>query len=169
MNRVLIGFFVVIALALCAVLVLSAGASAQNAGQIASVEKGRDCPGCNLFQADLAYIDLPGIILSGARLRQADLSLVTMNRADFSNADLSIANGFGARFSGANFARADLTRANFTGAYLGYANFRAAQLQGLVLSGAELTGAKNLTQSQLNLACGDEYTILPPGLSIPRC
>jgi uncharacterized protein YjbI with pentapeptide repeats len=169
MNRIFVGFVAVTVLALCAVLVLATGTKAQDAGQIAAVKNGGNCPGCNLFQADLAYIDLPGIALNGARLRQADLSLVTMNDANFSKADLSSTNAFGGRFSGANFAQTDLTRANFTGAYLGFANFTGAKLAGMVLSGAELTGARGLTQSQLNLACGDGSTILPAGMSIPHC
>ena len=78
------------------VLSFASPAFAQNASEIARVQAGQSCPGCNLFQADLSYRDLPGVDVSGARLRQADLSLATMNHANFSRANLSIANLFGA-------------------------------------------------------------------------
>jgi uncharacterized protein YjbI with pentapeptide repeats len=169
MNRIFSIMLAIALLALGVTLVLTGPAGAQDANQIAKVQNGGACPSCNLFQADLAYRDLAGALLSAARLRQADFSLATLNRADFSDADLSVSNGFGARFSGANFAGADLREANFTGAYLGYANLRGAKLNGAVLNGANLEGTKNLTQAQLNTACGDEYTHLPAGMTIPRC
>ena len=62
-------------LAVLAVLTLGTAAHAQDASQIARVQSGQSCPGCNLFQADLSYLDLPGIDVSGSRLRQASLAL----------------------------------------------------------------------------------------------
>lgn len=144
-------------------------ADAQDAGQIARVQAGQSCPGCNLFQADLAYLDLPGIDVSGARLRQANLALVTMNHARFDGTDLSISNLFGGRFTGASFRNANLTRANLVGAHFGSANFAGANLNGATLSGAELGSARGLTQSQLSSACGDASTQLPTGLTVPAC
>lgn len=149
--------------------VLSAPALAQNAGEIARVQGGASCTGCNLFQADLAYLDLPNVNLSGSRLRQADLSLVTMNGANLSGTDLSVANLFGGRFTGVSFVNANLRDANLVGAYFGGANLSGADLAGAVLSGAEMAAARGLTQTQLNAACGDASTELPAGLRIPAC
>lgn len=151
------------------VLGLSSPAMAQNAGEIARVQGGSSCSGCNLFQADLAYRDLPNINVSRSRLRQADMSLVTMNGANFSGADLSVANLFGGRFTGASFANANLRDANLVGAYFGGANLSGADLAGAVLSGAEMAQAHGLTQSQLDTACGDPSTELPAGLRVPAC
>lgn len=148
---------------------LTAPALAQDAARIARVQAGWDCPGCNLFQADLSYRDLPGVDVSGARLRQADLSLATLNRADFSNANLSVANLFGARFTAARFRGADLSRANAVGAHFGGADLTGARLDGANLSGAELDTARGLTQRQLDAACGDAATTLPAGLSVRAC
>ncbi len=144
-------------------------AAAQDAGQIARVQAGQSCPGCNLFQAELSYLDLPGIDVSGARLRQANLALVTMNHARFDGTDLSVSNLFGGRFTGASFRNANLTRANLVGAYFGSADFAGANLSGATLSGAELGSARGLTQSQLSSACGDATTQVPPGLTVPAC
>ena len=158
-----------LATVMAAVLTVAGPALAQDAGQIARVQAGNDCRGCNLFQADLSYRDLPGIDVSGARLRQAHLALATMNRARFDGANMSVANLFGARFTGASFRNVDFTRATLVGAHFGSADMTGAVLTGANLSGAEFPHARGLTQSQLNGACGDEETVLPAGLTIARC
>lgn len=150
-------------------LALGAPAAAQNAGQIQQVQSGQSCTECNLFQANLSYRDLPGVDLSGARLRQADLSLATMNGARFDRADMSIANLFGARFTGASFVSTNFERATLVGAHFGGANLSRANLAGANLSGAELDRARGLTQRQLDAACGDQFTRLPPGLRVSPC
>lgn len=150
-------------------LALTAPAIAQNSGSISRVQSGASCSGCNLFQANLSYRDMPQVNLSGSRLRQADLSLSTMNRANFRGTDLSTANLFGGRFTSANFSNANLQNANLVGAYFGRANFSGANLTGAILSGAEMERVQGLTQRQLDVACGDGATRLPPGLRIPVC
>lgn len=154
---------------LAAMATLCGPALAQNAGEIARVQGGSSCSGCNLFQADLAYLDLPNVNLSGSRLRQADLSLATMNGSNFSGADMSVANLFGGRFTGASFVNANLRDANLVGAYFGGANMAGADLSGAVLSGAEMAEAHGLIQRQLDAACGDAATELPGRLRIPAC
>jgi uncharacterized protein YjbI with pentapeptide repeats len=156
-------------LAALASLALATDASAQNAGQISAVRNGASCPRCNLFQADLSNLELKNKNLSGARLRQADLSAAVMNRTSFAGGDLRDLNAYGAVLTGASFARADLTNASFVGAYLQGANFSGARLSGVNFSGAEMNRAVGLTQGQLSQACGDDSTLTPRGLSIPRC
>lgn len=156
-------------IAFAALCLLPATAHAQSASHINTVLHGQSCPGCNLFQADLSYRDIPGVDLSGSRLRQANLSLTTMNNADFAAANLSVSNLFGARFTSANFHDADFTHASMVGAYFGFADVTGANFTGANLSGAEFDTARGLTQAQLNAACGDEYTRLPHGLSVPLC
>ena len=46
---------------------------------------------------------------------------------------------------------------------------KLANLEGANLEGATLIRAKDLTQKQLDEACGDTETKLPPGLSIEQC
>ena len=158
-----------LAAAALSTLALAGPALAQNAGQIASVRRGADCPRCNLFQADLSGLTLRAKNLSGARLRQSDLSLAVMGRTRFTGGDLRDVNAYGGVFGGASFAKADLTNATFVGAYLEGASFAGANLSGVNFSGAEMDRASGLTQAQLNRACGDPSTTLPRGLSIPRC
>ena len=157
-------------LALAIALSLAAlPAMAQNAGQIARVADGANCPRCNLFQADLSNKTLKSRNYTGARLRQADLSLSVFNHGDFAGSDLRDVNGYGALFSGVNFAGANMTNSTFVGAFLEWANFRGANLSGANFSGAEMAHAVGLSQAQLNGACGDSSTTLPPGLHLPAC
>lgn len=142
---------------------------AQNASQIAAVKSGKSCKGCNLFQADFDYEDIGRRNLSGSRLRQSDMSLATADYANFAGADLSIANLYGIRATGANFSKANLAQASLVGGYFGGANFSGAVFNETDISGAEMKGAKGLTQKQMNGACGDEATELPKGLMVKRC
>ncbi len=69
----------------------------------------------------------------------------------------------------ASLAGAKLQKANLGSANLQGANLLGANLQEADLSGANLTEAKELTQLQLDQACGDEETKLPEGLTIETC
>lgn len=133
------------------------------------VRRGDSCVGCDLFQIDLSYQNLGARDFSGSRIRQSDLSLATADRTRFHGANLSLANLFGARLSGADLTDANLDHATLVGAYLGGARLSGAVLTGANLSGAELNDATGLTQAQLNTACGDSSTVLPNGMTIPRC
>ena len=158
-----------IVLGLVAALALPAVAQAPNARQISSARRGANCPGCNLFQADFSGLEIKGRNYAGARLRQSDLSLSVMNHTNFARTDLRDVNAYGAVFSSSSFAGADLTHASFVGVYLEGADMSGAKLEGTNFSGAELGRTRGLTQRQLDRACGDTSTQLPPGLRIPRC
>lgn len=149
--------------------VLGLPAVSQDAGEIAKVQSGQSCPGCNLFQADLSYLDADNVDVSGARLRQSDMQLATFDNWSFKGTNLSIANLFGARFNRCDFTGANLQRATLVGTYFGSSTLKDADLAGANLSGADLSIAKGLTQPQLDSACGDESTQLPEKLSIPTC
>ncbi len=150
-------------------LLIAFPAESQSASDIAKVKSGQSCTECNLFQADFSYQGLRNTDLSKSRLRQASLSLSTMNGVNFAGANLSVANLFGGRFTGANFSGANLQNSTLVGAYFSGANFAGANLNGANLGGAELQQARGLTQAQLNKACGDAFTQLQKGLTIPRC
>ena len=156
-------------IAALAVLALASPALAQNAGQVARAVRGISCPGCNLFQAEFNGLQATGLDFSGARLRQADLSLTVLNRTRFNRADMRDVNAYGGVFSSASFAGANLTNAGFVGSHLSGANFSGATVVGTDFSGADMSGARGLTQSQLDRACGDGTTVLPGGLHIPPC
>ena len=86
-----------------------------------------------------------------AVLKKLDLSGAFLRRTDLSAASLKEANLKGADFTNAIFRGAD---------------FEDAIPDGTILKGADLTGAKNLTLSQLRAAVLDSTTKLPEGFSI---
>lgn len=103
------------------------------------------------------------INLSSARLRHASLRFATLTGADLTLADLWDADLSDARLDGANLSGADLTEA-----LLERADFANARLSGANLSSASLQEARNLTQSQIDEALGDPFTLLPPHLTRPQ-
>jgi uncharacterized protein YjbI with pentapeptide repeats len=129
----------------------------------------KSCAGCDLFQVDLSYQELPGLDLSGGRLRQADLSLSTFDRTKFTGANLSIVNAFGIRAEHADFSKVNFNDAALVGGSYGHSDFTSATFDNANLSGSDFETAKGLTQLQLNTACGDADTKLPKGLKLPPC
>lgn len=129
----------------------------------------KNCSGCDLFQTDLSYQELPGVDLTGSRLRQADLSLSTLDKARLTGANLSVANAFGARFEDADATGVNFEDAVLVGAWFGGANLTGADLKGANVSGAYLVTATGLTQGQLDAACGDASTELPKGMTVAAC
>ena len=127
------------------------------------------CSGCDLFQVDLSYQELPGRDLSGARLRQADLSLSTFDKSKFTGANMSVVNAFGLKAESADFSKVDFADATLVGGWFGGSDFTAAKFDNANLSGSDFETAKGLTQSQLSTACGDASTKLPKGLKLPAC
>ena len=93
-----------------------------------------------------------------AKLRNTDFTKAELGRADFGGADVT-----GSRFTMANLARARLTGALWSGPL----DFQNAFLLLTRLDGADLSAATGLVQEQINLACGDGATRLPPGLTAP--
>jgi hypothetical protein len=93
----------------------------------------------NARRIDMSRLEMPGAYLEGVQLEGGRLIRANLKEATLVLAKLSRANLFGAKLSGANLSRATLSGAHF------------------------------LTQEQLNAACGNEETKLPPGLTVPRC
>jgi uncharacterized protein YjbI with pentapeptide repeats len=111
----------------------------------------------NLSNANLSGANLSGADLQYAHLTHAHLSGAYLLKADLSGADLS-----GAYLLNADLSGAYLFNANLSGADLNYANLSNAEL-----SGADLSTARNLTQEQLDHACG-KPAALPPGRSLDK-
>ena len=94
----------------------------------------------------------------------ADLRWALLPRAEINNANLNGANLSEIHLEGADLHGSDFTGADFRGAYLS-----GAFLRGANLTSANLTSARNLTQAQLDTACGNSRTRLPEGMTIPVC
>ncbi len=114
---------------------------------------GPDCslrgPGADLHGCDLSGADFRGADLPGADFRDADLSGANLSGADLYSADLSGANLINANLINADFRHTFLYNTNLSGADLrsadlSGANLRNANLDSTDLSGATLSGVKNL-------------------------
>jgi len=113
-----------------------------------------DCVGCDLRGADLTNTCVKDHDLHGADFTGANATLMCMSFADFTNVSFR-----GTELSGANLAGAKMDGADLTGAGTSITSFL----------GTDLRKVKGLTQKQLDVACGDAATKLPPGLKIHTC
>jgi hypothetical protein len=138
----------------------------------------------DLRSADLSSADLSSTNVSGSNLTRAVLVSADLNHANLSSANLAGANLRNANLSYANLTDADLTGADLTGANLISANLTYAHLTNTDLHGANLTAtdlsyahiistglssAADLSQAQLDDACGNKRTELPLRLTIDQC
>jgi len=113
-----------------------------------------DCVGCNLAGADLADTCVKEHDLHGADFTGADASLMCMSFADF---------------TGVSFRNTELSGANMSGAKMDGADLTGAKTSITSFLGTDLRHVKGLTQKQLDVACGDSTTKLPPGLHVHTC
>ena len=80
----------------------------------------------------------------------------------------------GANFDGANailmcMSFSNFTNASFRGTELSGANMAGAKTSITSFLGTDLRKVKGLTQGQLDVACSNAATRLPPGLKISTC
>ena len=130
---------------------------------------GADLRDAGALGADFSRAALPGASLHGADLSGALLGHVDARGADFGEAALRGANLANSRFDRASFREAALEGAILTGATFEGADFHDAELNHAILAGADLSHARGLEQDQLDEACADGRTRLPPGLTAKTC
>jgi hypothetical protein len=106
----------------------------------------------------------------GAELKDARFDGAYLSLSDLSGADLRAAKLRGAYFTNACLAGADLRGADLKGAHFEKADLRGANLR-LDRNNnkpTNLTDATDLDQSQIDLADGDNTTVLPNYLTVPE-
>ena len=130
-------------------------ASAADPAAVAKIRGGIvDCVGCDLKGADLSNTCVKEHDLHGADFTGADAGLMCMSFADF---------------TGARFRDTELSGANLSGAKMDGADLTGAKTSITSFLSTDLRKVKGLTQKQLDVACGDNKTQLPPGLKIHSC
>ena len=141
--------------ALFAAVWLALPARAADPAAVAKIHGGIvDCVGCDLRGADLTNTCVKEHDLHGADFTGANATLMCMSFANFTGVSFR-----GAELSGANLAGAKMDGADVTGAGTSITSFL----------GTDLRHVKGLTQKQMDVACGDSKTLLPPGLHIHTC
>lgn len=134
------------------------GASAEktNFNRVEGYRTGFDrvnAAGATFAAAELQRASFKDAVLTNAVFDKAELG-----RADFSGAELT-----GARFRYTNLSRADLSKAKFEGGL----DFSRAFLFLTRIEGLDLSSSTGLEQEQVDLACGNAETKLPPGFTVP--
>ena len=155
--------------------------------------RGSNLVGANLEKAKLLRAGLAGSTATGARFARVeayrtDFSEIKADDATFESAELQRSNFSDAQLSNANFTKADLGRSQFDGAEIGgsrfsLANLSRADFRGATFSkpvdfdrafffltrieGAVLAASTGLVQWQIDMACGDDKTMLPAALKKP--
>src|ERR1700742_2022059 len=148
-------FALAASIGMLALLALSGPASAAYAAAVAKIHGGIvDCVGCDLRGADLTNTCVKEHDLHGADFTGANATLMCMSFANFTGVSFR-----GTELSGANLAGAKMDGADLTGAGTSITSFL----------GTDLRRVKGLTQKQLDVACGDAKTQLPPGLHVHTC
>jgi len=134
---------------------LASPAPAADPAAVAKIHGGIvDCVGCDLRGADLTNTCVKDHDLHGADFTDANATLMCMSLADF---------------TGVSFRNTELSGANLAGARMDGADLTGAKTSITSFLGTDLRKVKGLTQKQLDVACGDDKTLLPPGLTIHRC
>jgi uncharacterized protein YjbI with pentapeptide repeats len=117
-----------------------------------------------LIEANLSGANFDGATLAGAQMNNANLSKGSFRYANLSGAQLQ-----GADLRGADFRGAWLNWAWLAGAKLEGADFTGARFVGTQLQSTDISKAKGLTSPQLQPACANGDTRMPPGISRPWC
>ena len=130
--------------------------------------------GALMYRVTGDRVTMPRAIFEDATLTEANLPNAKFSEANLARANLARAVFSGTDFSGAKFDNADLTDVQFQGGQFhntdfGNAILIDAKLDRANFSGANMSRAQGLKQAQLDVACGNEKTRLPVGLSLPYC
>ncbi len=142
----------------------------------------------NLVRASLQGASAIGADFSNVIASRTDFSNANFSKTNFSKAETSRANFEGSVLTDSDFSRGEFARANFTGASisgvsfdfsnLARADFRNVSFEKIPsfsnaflfqtnFSGVDLSNASELKPWQIEMACGDDKTKLPEGLTKP--
>jgi uncharacterized protein YjbI with pentapeptide repeats len=120
------------------------------------------------YRSSFVNIIANGASFASAELQRADFSGAQLTGANFEKAELGRAHFKGAVLTGTRFSLANLSRAELAGAtFEGPLAFDQAFLYLTRIEGLDLSAAKGLEQAQIDLACGDDKTKLPAGVTAP--
>ena len=121
------------------------------------------------YRASFRKSNLTNAIFHKSEFMRVDFSGSVLTGADFSKSDVGRARFDDAILGNSNFAFANVARADFRNAILtGPITFNGAYLFQTRLEGVDLSNSVGLLQWQIDMACGDNSTRLPAGISKPK-
>ncbi len=120
------------------------------------------------YRSDFSDVDAEGASFASAEMQRANFENAKLVNTDFSKAELGRADFNGAVLTGTKFSKANLSRSSFIGAnFTGPIDFDNSFLLLTRIEGLDLSAATGLDQKQIDIACGDDKTKLPQGLTKP--
>ncbi|NKN34926.1 pentapeptide repeat-containing protein [Agrobacterium sp. a22-2] len=130
-----------------------------------SKAQGANFSGIEAFRTEFGGMDAPGAVFVSAELSRSNFTKANLADTDFRKADLGRSQFDGADVSGSRFSLANLARTDFRqAAFAKPVDFDRAFMFLTRIEGVDLSAATGLTQWQLDMACGDDATVLPTGL-----
>jgi uncharacterized protein YjbI with pentapeptide repeats len=149
------------------------GANLEKAKFIRATLAGASAKGTNFARVEAYRTDFSSLIADDASFESAELQRsnfgnAQLSNANFTKADLGRSQFDGAEVGGSRFALANLARADFRKATFSEpANFDRAFLFLTRIEDVDLAAATGLVQWQIDMACGNDETVLPAGLKKP--
>ncbi len=128
--------------------------------------------GADLTKAVGYRTSFNGAIFSETRMTKSEFSRASFEGAEISNIDwsrseLGRVNFLNAQLIDVSFEYSNISRAIFNGARLTRVNFSGTYTYLTHFENVDLRMTSELSQAQLEIACGDEKTRLPQGLKRP--
>jgi uncharacterized protein YjbI with pentapeptide repeats len=134
-----------------------------------AIAKGVHFARIEAYRTDFSRIDASGAIFQNAELQRSNFRDSKLANADFTKADLGRSQFDGAEVGGSRFALANVARADFRSAkFDAPVNFDRAFFFLTRIEGVNLAAATGLVQWQVDMACGDDKTVLPAGIKKPK-
>lgn len=134
-----------------------------------STAKGTHFAKVEAYRTDFSRVDAPGADFQNAELQRSNFQNAKLAKADFTKADLGRSQFDGADVSGDRFTLANVSRTDFRGAkFDAPVDFDRAFFFLTRIEGVNLSKATGLVQWQIDMACGDQHTVLPSGLNRPK-
>lgn len=131
-----------------------------------SVAKGANFSGIEAFRTEFGNLDAQGAVFVNAELSRSNFTKAKLADTDFRKADLGRSQFDRADVSGSRFSLANLARTDFREAIFAKpVDFDRAFMFLTRIEGVDLSAATGLTQWQMDMACGDDTTVLPTGLT----
>ena len=150
-----------------------AGANLEKAKFIRATLAGASAKGTSFARVEAYRTDFSGLSAENATFESAELQRSNFGDAQLSNtnftkADLGRSQFDGAEVGGSRFSLANLARADFrTASFSKPVDFDRAFLFLTRIEGVDLAASTGLVQWQIDMACGNDETVLPTGLKKP--
>ncbi len=117
------------------------------------------------YRANFEHAIVQDSNLTKSEFSRANFKNTELSGIDWSKSELGRIDFSGARLDQVSFEFTNLSRARFSSAHLTNVNLEGAYTYLTRFQGVDLRGTSNLRQFQLDIACGDDSTRLPDGLS----